>query len=243
MKTSKTWRPVGDGLFKWREFGPNGPPICFTSPLIRRMLKLAKARSEDVLYELGSGWGQNLLIAATEFGVKECVGFESIPQRQETALRRIKRRGLSKQIRILKCDFQDLFKGRIPKANISDATVVLYTLATDSELADDLSKHLKDGCRVLYSNLTLFPEFKPNEIDYPFYVSKAPFDPPTSERDWLTSVLQRDESAASKTPDDLWNELYHDYNVERLGKRDILDYRRRLSAVLRRGSVTSAVVG
>src|SRR5207247_2264753 len=175
-----------------------------------------------------------LLIASMEFGVKQCVGFESIPQRQEMALRRIKKRGLSKQIRIFRRDFQDLFKGKIPKASISDATIVLYTLSTDKALADDLSKHLKDGCKLVYSNLTLFPEFMPSRVDYPFYVSEAPFDPPSSESDWLTSVLQRDVSRASKSTDALWSELYHDYNVEGLGKAEILDYIRRLKAVLRR---------
>ncbi len=198
------------------------------------MLKLANARRDDILYELGSGWGQNLLVAATEFGVKKCVGFESITQRYETALKRIQRRGLPQKILVSNHDFQDLFTGKIPEANISDATIVLYTLATDAELADDLSKHLREGCRLVYSNLTLFPEFKPNAIDYPFYASESPFNPPTSELDWLRSVLQKDGTERSKSADELWSELYHDYNVERQAKRDILDYRARLRNVLRK---------
>ncbi len=95
MKPSRTWRPVGDGLFKWRKFGDNGQPILFSNPHIRKMLKLAKAGRNDTLYELGSGWGQNLIIAAEEFGVKQCVGIEKISPRFETALRRIRSRGLS----------------------------------------------------------------------------------------------------------------------------------------------------
>lgn len=234
MKTSRTWHPAGDGLFKWREFGDSGPPICFTNPNIRRMLKLARAGREDVLYELGSGWGQNLLIACREFGVKECVGIERIGSRYETALRRIRRRSLSKRIRITKGDFQDLLKGEIPNANISDATIVLYTLETDAELVDDMSNRLREGCRLVYSSLTLFPEIKPSAVDYPFYVSQVPFAPPTSELEWLTSVLQREGSGPSKSANDLWSELYHDYNVEREGKRAILDYQRRLGTVLRK---------
>jgi hypothetical protein len=197
------------------------------------MLRLANVRRNDVLYELGSGWGQNLIIASTEFGVKKCVGFESITQRYETALQRIKKRALSKKILLLKRDFQDLLKGKIPKANISEASVVLYTLSTDAELADDLSTHLSDDCRLVYSNLTLFPEFKPSEIDYPFYLSKFPFQPPSSEIDWLMSVLGKGGTQTPRRADELWSELYHDYNVEHQEKRDILDYRRRLKTVLR----------
>jgi len=196
------------------------------------MLKLASAGRDDILYELGSGWGQNLIVASTKFGVKKCVGFETITQRYEMALRRIKKRGLSERIHVLKNDFQDLFKGKLPRANISEATIVLYTLSTDAEMADDLSKHLGERCRLVYSNLTLFPEFMPSKIDYPFYLSELPFDPPTSELEWLKSVLQRDETETSQNENDLWSELYHDYNVEHQERRDILDYRKRLRAIL-----------
>ncbi len=219
----KLWHPVGDGFFKWRKFGDNGPPICFTNPLIRRMLKLANARKSDIIYELGSGWGQNLLTASTEFHVRKCVGFESIHQRYETALRRIGNRRLSKRVLLFKRDYQDLFTGKIAGADISEATIVLYSLATDSILAADFSNHLRRGCRLVYYNLTLFPEFMPDAVDYPFYMSKFPFTPPTTEIDWLRSVLRDGQSGRSKTAEQLWSELYHDYNVEHQEKRDILD--------------------
>ena len=43
--------------------GELGPAILFTNPEIRRMLKLAGAGQRDVFFDLGCGWGQNLIIA------------------------------------------------------------------------------------------------------------------------------------------------------------------------------------
>ncbi len=168
---SRKWRPVGDGLFKWRKFGDNGQPILFTNPNIRKMLKLAKAGRNDTLYELGSGWGQNLIVAVEEFGVKQCVGIENISPRFETALRRIRSRGLSKQIRLFKGYYQDLLKGRIRDADISEATIILFALEDKEVINDLLSIRLRQNCRLVYYNLTLFPEIMPSAVDYPFYVS------------------------------------------------------------------------
>ena len=226
------WNPIGDGFFKWRKFEDNGPPVRFTNAQIRRMLKLAGVTKNDILFELGSGFGQNLLIAISEFKAKKCVGFELIHQRYETAVRRISKRGFSKRIILLKRDYQDLFDGKIPEADIEEATVVLHHLSTDSELANDFFNHLKKGCRLVYDYLSLFPEFKPDKVDYPFYVSTFPFRRPVSEADWLRSVLTTSPSRTSKRANELWSELYHDYNVEDLSKRDILDYKRRLKVVL-----------
>ena len=48
----------------------SGPPILSTNQNIRKMLALAAVGKGDVFYDLGSGWGQNLIVALTEFGVR-----------------------------------------------------------------------------------------------------------------------------------------------------------------------------
>ena len=53
-----------------------GDPIMFTNQEIRRMLRLARAGPRDVFCDLGCGWGQNLIIALTEFEVAKVVGVE-----------------------------------------------------------------------------------------------------------------------------------------------------------------------
>ncbi len=69
-----------------------GYPILFTNPEIRKMLHLAKAGPSDVFYDLGSGWGQNLIVALTEFGVRKAVGIEQDRERHHVSLERLEKR-------------------------------------------------------------------------------------------------------------------------------------------------------
>jgi precorrin-6B methylase 2 len=222
-----------------REYSDNGPPILFTNAEIRRMLKLARARKDDVLYDLGCGWGQNLIIAATEFGVKKCFGIERLKLRYLKARKRVKQRSLAPR-NIIRGQFEDLFEGKIKESNLEDATIVLYALDTDKEILEKLASKLQKGCRLVYYYNALFPEIKPDAVDYPFYVSVSPFKHPTSELDWLRSVVHKKKSSIiqSKKPttQELWDELYHDYDVMWLTRSDVRDYHRRLKKFLKRHS-------
>lgn len=55
-----------------------GPAIMFPNPEIRRMMEVANVGPNDIFYDLGCGWGQNLIMAVTERGVKKAVGLETI---------------------------------------------------------------------------------------------------------------------------------------------------------------------
>lgn len=233
LKVPRVWNTVDDGSFSWRNFGYDGPPICFANSDIRRMLRLAKAGNSDLFYDLGCGWGQNLIIAAAEFNVEQCVGIERMESRYRKALRRVERRDLSHRIRIIKGDFEDFLRGSLAGTDPKDATIVLHALETSAKLVERLSKQLNRGCRLVYAFRTLFPEIKPHAVDYPFYVSKVPFLHPASEVDWLTSILQRENHRKSRSAEELWTELYHDYRMEGQTKQDILDYQLRLKAFLR----------
>lgn len=213
-----------------------GPPIVFTNTEIRRMLELARADQKDVFCDLGCGWAQNLLVAATEFGVRRCIGVELRRSRYLKAQERVKRWALSRRIRIVLGDLEEFIDRK--DSGIEDATIIFYGLNTSPDLLSNLSRKLRRGCRLVYYRRALFPEIKPDAARYPFYVSVFPFKRPESELDWLTSVVNKRTSSLvpgkRPTVEELWHELHHDYEV--LGLRgEIRKYHRRLSQVLESG--------
>jgi len=143
----------------------HGPPILFTNAEIRKMLSLARANENDVLVDLGCGWAQNLIIAATEFNVKNCYGIERLRRRYSKAKQRVRQRSLSDRITILEGQFEDFVDGNFKEAKIDDATVIIYALETDRDIIDQLSRKIKEECRLVYYFNGLFPEIKADAID------------------------------------------------------------------------------
>ena len=226
---------IDDVRIGWPKSGL-GPPILFTNIEIRRMLRLAGTRESDVFYDLGCGWAQNLLVAASEFGVKKCVGIERDERRHLKARRRVRARSLSHRIKIIRGNFEDLVDGDLDEGSIEEATILFYGLSTSAELLDRLSERMRSGCRLVYYYNTLFPEIKGDRSDFPFYVSIFPFKRPVSELDWLNSIIQKKASSlipgGVPSTDELWEELTHDYDY--LGLRgDARKYRERLRRSLR----------
>ena len=202
----------------------DGPPILFPNGAIRKMLKLVDANEEDVLCDLGCGVGQNLIIAASEFGVRECIGIENDKPRMDIARRRVARwersgRISKGQIEIRKGTYQEVIRNK--KAKIDKATIILFLL-DDVKILDQLAKNElpTNGCRFVYYNLCLYPQIFPSAMDYPFYYSRAPFnwtrDQDNSELAWLRKVVRRKRRPLSREVEvqELWDELTHDLNVE-----------------------------
>lgn len=212
-----------------------GPPICFTNIEIRKMLTLVKAGKDDVIWDLGCGWGQTLIIAVTEFGVKKCFGIERLNLRYQKANERVRNWSLSKQITIIKSNYEDIIDHTNKTANLEDATIVLFFLESDAEIIGQLSPILKKGCRFVYHVNCLFPEIKPDIFDYPFCISKFPFRRSSSELDWLMSIIQKRKSSLieGKQPnkEELWDELFHDYHLMGLSRNDVRNYRHRLKVM------------
>lgn len=216
-----------------------GPAILFANSDIRKMLRLARARREDVLYDLGCGLGQNLIVAATEFPfrVQRCIGIETDPIRLRECRERIEDLSLSDRIEIFNFPIADVISGQ--KGNISQATIVFFGLEIKPKELADLRKNLQPKCKlVYYFDNGLIPEVKPTRVDFPFYLSISPFiEEPTSRLDWLLSVVQKRTSSLHRgEPDEqeLWDELAHDLNI-RIGYagddlRTIKTYRKRLDS-------------
>ncbi len=118
-------------------------PYVPTPPeVVEKMLELAKVDKNDTLYDLGSGDGRIVIMAAQKFGAR-AVGVELDPDLYKQSEDRIKQLGLDKRAEIMHEDFFNV--------NIRHATVVtLYLLTSVNErLKPLLEKQLRSGARVV----------------------------------------------------------------------------------------------
>lgn len=134
----------------------------------RALGRLTKLGKKDIFYELGSGTGTTLMVAAKEFGA-QCVGIESDASRVWWAKQKIKRTGLQKKVSIEQKDFFAV--------DLSPATVVYLYLVPRviKKLQPKLRKELRPGTKVvsyIYS-LDYFPLTTQNK-DEQLYVYTVP---------------------------------------------------------------------
>lgn len=207
-----------------------GYQILFPNNDIRRMLNLVKATPDDIFYDLGCGWGQNLIIALTEFRLKKVVGIEDDAKRINVAIKRLKKIEINGEWHMLQNKFEDLFHDKIKDFNLSEATIVFYGLNPSKDVLKGLEKKLRKGCRLITYFNCLFPEIMPDTIDYPFYVSRYPFHYTKTAKQWLNTVVQKRKSTLKQSEKiglmELWEEFSHDFEI--LGIRNQISmYRRR----------------
>jgi predicted RNA methylase len=106
------------------------------------MLKLARVTSSDVVYDLGSGDGRIVNLAAQVYGARG-VGVELQPYLVERSRRAARESGVSERVRFIE---GDLFK-----ADISRATVVTLYLwpSVNRALEAKLKRELQPGTRIV----------------------------------------------------------------------------------------------
>ena len=109
----------------------------------RKMLELAGAGPDDVVYDLGCGDGRILILAVKEFGVKKAVGVEIREELVREAREKIAKEGLQDRIEIIQGDMFNV--------DVSEATIVTLFLLTsvNDELAPKLERELKLGARIV----------------------------------------------------------------------------------------------
>lgn len=107
----------------------------------RKMMEVAKLRRGETFYDLGSGDGALLILAAEEFGA-HAVGVELQGKFVEYSRRRVRSLGLRSLVKVVRGDFF--------RADISGADVLtLYLLPKAlSKLRPKLERELKRGARV-----------------------------------------------------------------------------------------------
>lgn len=118
------------------------PYVPTPMKVVQRMLELAKVSRNDVLYDLGSGDGRVVIMAAQKFGAR-AVGVELDPQRFRESSARIQKLGLGKRAKII--------YGNMFEVNVHAATVMtLYLLpSVNDQIEPKLDKELRSGTRVV----------------------------------------------------------------------------------------------
>ncbi|MCL6096799.1 MAG: 50S ribosomal protein L11 methyltransferase [Patescibacteria group bacterium] len=126
----------------WPPDSPWAPWWRTSKKTARAMCKLADVKKEDIVYDLGSGEGTALLIAAKEFGAKG-FGVEIDPLRFFFSKFIFKINGLSNKVTIKR---GNLFKQDISKASVVFVYLVPKTL---DKLLPKFKKELKKGTRIV----------------------------------------------------------------------------------------------
>lgn len=117
--------------------------------MVHKMLTMAEAGPDDLIYDLGCGDGRMIITAARRYGSR-AVGVELDPLRYLWCQMLITILGLRSQIRI---EYGDFFNKDLSKADV----VTCYLLQdTNNKLEKKLKRALPPGARIV-SNYFTFP--------------------------------------------------------------------------------------
>ena len=118
------------------------PFVATPTPVVRQMLILAELKPGDVLYDLGSGDGRAVIMAAQDFGATS-VGVELRDDLAKRALDNIHKLDLNEKTQIMQ---KDIFTVDLSSANV----VFLYlTTSANERIKPKLEAELKPGTRVV----------------------------------------------------------------------------------------------
>lgn len=125
-------------------------------PVVEAMLKMAKVRKDDVLYDLGSGDGRIPITAARQYGVR-AVGIDIDPERIAEATANAEKAGVTKLVTFRNAD---LFTSDFSEASV----VTLYLLdSLNEKLRPKLLAELKPGTRIV-SHAFRMGDWKPERM-------------------------------------------------------------------------------
>jgi predicted RNA methylase len=132
------------------------PYIPTAEAVVEKMLRAGHVKPGDVVYDLGSGDGRVIIMAAQRFGATG-VGVELLPDLCRKTQERIKSLGLEDRVRMV--------EGSALRVDLSPANVVtmFFTTLSNERLKPNLEKHLKPGSRVV-SNQFPVRGWKPVDV-------------------------------------------------------------------------------
>jgi predicted RNA methylase len=133
------------------------PFVATPTPVVRQMLILAELKSGEILYDLGSGDGRAVIMAAKDFGAKS-VGVELREDLVKRALSNIHELSLETKAQV--------FQNDIFKVDLSQADVVFLYLTTSAneKVKPKLETELKSGARIVSHDYEILG-WKPSKID------------------------------------------------------------------------------
>ncbi len=132
------------------------PFVSTPANVVEKMLELAKLNPGETLYDLGSGDGRIIIMAAEKYGVN-AVGIELNEGRVKESRKKILEKGLEDKVKVIQANFLDV--------DISSADVVtLYLLQRANKiLKPNLERYLKHGARVISHDFEM-PGWKPVRV-------------------------------------------------------------------------------
>ena len=131
------------------------PYVPTPMAVVQKMLEIAKVEPDDVVYDLGSGDGRIIIMAAQKFGA-HAVGVELDPDLYQKSSERIRKLGLQDRAQII---HENMFE-----VNVRHATVVtLYLLtAVNERLRPKLERELRSEARVVSHDFQV-PGWQPTQ--------------------------------------------------------------------------------
>jgi len=132
------------------------PYVPTPRAVVRKMLEVAKVQPEDVDYDLGSGDGHIVTMAAQKFSA-HAVGVELDSDLNQKSSERVRKLGLQGRAQII--------HENMLEANVRPATVVtLYLLtAVNERLRPTLKRELCSGARIVSHDFQV-PGWRPAEV-------------------------------------------------------------------------------
>jgi len=130
------------------------PYIPSPQGIVERMLEIGRVKPGDMVYDLGSGDGRVIIMAAQKFGARD-VGIEIQPDLCYKTEQKIKALGLEDRVRMV--------HGSALRADLRDADVVTmyFTTLSNEKLKPALEK-MRPGARVV-SNQFPIKGWRPSE--------------------------------------------------------------------------------
>src|SRR3954470_13807496 len=137
------------------EGGKLAPYYPTPETIVQKMLQLGGLKAGEKLFDLGSGDGRIVIIAAQKFHA-EAIGVELDKDLCRQSIAKIQKLGLEKNAHILN---GDLLKQNYSSADL--VTVYLLPESIDNKVQPLLEKQLKKGARVVAHDF----EFKAGELE------------------------------------------------------------------------------
>jgi SAM-dependent methyltransferase len=121
---------------------PDTPFVPTPQPVVDEMLQLARVSATDVVYDLGSGDGRIVIVAAQRYGARG-VGVEIEPTLVERAQTVARDGGVQDKVTFVE---GDLFAADLSRA---DVVTLSLSAAVNARLAPKLKRELRPGARIV----------------------------------------------------------------------------------------------
>ncbi len=158
----------------------SGEDVQLPDKSFRDIFDFADLGETDVFYHLGCGDGKGIRIALEEYNVKKAVGIDIDESKIRYAENSLIERNLS----------GDLICEDIQKANISNATVILFWFTDEKVINNMMEKFKKLNPKTKIVTIWgPLPECLPERVKFPYIINKIPFKKANSLQEQLLAVF------------------------------------------------------